>query len=226
MMSWVLSPLARAEAPEQEILPAIERSQISEVLHARIKKIRRCYNRGLDNDPSLTGKVVVRFTIGANGRVTESGVKSSSFSNDAVPTCIADAITRITFPEPKGGGIVKVFFPYVFLTDTTSTGVEGPIVEVTGADEVWERAARDLIEINRPIWTTCYSGIRYKQTLSGRASFALDVRTDGTVASIRDSNIPPNLSPLTYCVTALLREIVFPALAEDNAIEVSILFGS
>ena len=57
-------------------------------------------------------RVMVQFTIGANGQVMTSIVQSSTMGNPTVEQCIAGAVRRWEFPKPQGG-IVIVTYPFV-----------------------------------------------------------------------------------------------------------------
>ena len=96
------------------ILGALDRSLIDEVIKRSMSQIRYCYQRELTKDPSLNGKLVVKFTIAGDGSVSQAGKKSSTMGNAAVEQCVIGRFYRMQFPEPKGGGIVVVSYPFLF----------------------------------------------------------------------------------------------------------------
>jgi hypothetical protein len=57
---------------------------------------------------------MVRFLIAASGRVSQSGVENTSLQNANVERCLVSTIQRIVFPEPQGGGVVEVSYPFLF----------------------------------------------------------------------------------------------------------------
>ena len=91
----------------------MDRSDIARVVKLRIRAVKSCYERELKKDPTLRGKVVVQFTIGEVGRVTNSKIASSTMSNAAVGSCILGRIRSWRFPKPEGGS-VTVSYPFVF----------------------------------------------------------------------------------------------------------------
>lgn len=93
---------------------ALDRSLIDAVIKRNSNQIRNCYQRELTRDPSLGGKIVAKFTISGDGSVSKSEIKSSSMGSAAVESCIAERIMRFQFPEPKGGGVVIVSYPFMF----------------------------------------------------------------------------------------------------------------
>lgn len=86
---------------------------IADVVRRNLRGIKYCYERELNNNPNLQGKVVVLFTIGSDGKVTNYQVESSTLNSSAVETCILRMIRRWRFPAPDGGS-VTVAYPFVF----------------------------------------------------------------------------------------------------------------
>lgn len=96
------------------ILGALDKSLIDAVIRRNMSQIRYCYQRELTKNPSLKGKIIVKFTIAADGSVSKAGIKSSSMGSPAVESCITGRFKRFKFPEPKGGGVVIVSYPFIF----------------------------------------------------------------------------------------------------------------
>jgi hypothetical protein len=98
------------------ILGALDKALIDEVVKRHMNQIKYCYQRELTKNPSLAGKIVIKFTIAKDGTVSASSVKASTMSNPAVEQCVAGRFLKMQFPTPKGGGIVLVSYPFVFGT--------------------------------------------------------------------------------------------------------------
>ncbi|MEQ1504500.1 MAG: AgmX/PglI C-terminal domain-containing protein [Myxococcota bacterium] len=96
------------------ILGALDRSLIDEVIKRHMNQIRYCYQRELTKNPALGGKIVIKFTIAKDGTVAQASTKSTTMGNSAVENCIVGRFMRMQFPEPKGGGIVIVSYPFLF----------------------------------------------------------------------------------------------------------------
>ncbi|MEC8276517.1 MAG: AgmX/PglI C-terminal domain-containing protein, partial [Myxococcota bacterium] len=96
------------------IMGALDKSLIDAVIKRNMNQIRYCYQRELTKNPSLGGKIVVKFTIAKDGSVSKANIKSSSMGNKKVESCIAGRFMQFKFPEPKGGGIVIVSYPFIF----------------------------------------------------------------------------------------------------------------
>lgn len=97
------------------VVGGLDREVIAQVIRRNQNQIRMCYERELQKDPSLAGRVAVTFTIGGNGAVTEAVVQEDDVgAGGAVGRCITQRIRRWRFPEPKGGGQVIVNYPWTF----------------------------------------------------------------------------------------------------------------
>ncbi|MEZ4235758.1 MAG: AgmX/PglI C-terminal domain-containing protein [Myxococcota bacterium] len=96
------------------VLGNMDRALIDEVVKRHTSQIRYCYQRELARAPSMAGKVTIKFTIASDGSVSQAGVKASSLGNGAVEDCIVQRFLHMRFPEPKGGGIVIVSYPFLF----------------------------------------------------------------------------------------------------------------
>ncbi len=96
------------------IMGALDRAVIDAYIKRNLAKIRWCYEKELNKDPKLFGKIVINFIIAKTGQVSSSKVQRSTMGNENVESCVADQIKKIRFPQPKGGGIVIVNYPFVF----------------------------------------------------------------------------------------------------------------
>jgi len=97
---------------------SLERSEIEKVIKAHLPQIKYCYERELNTNPELNGKIVTFFFFVKNGNVTSSNIKESTMKNSSVETCIVRRVAKWIFPQPRGGGMVVVKYPFLF----SSTG--------------------------------------------------------------------------------------------------------
>ncbi len=93
---------------------ALDRSLVEDVVKRHTNKLKYCYQRVLSKHPALTGKVVVRFTIAADGGVREASIRSTTLGNTAVEQCLVGQFRRMRFDAPRGGGVVVVSYPLIF----------------------------------------------------------------------------------------------------------------
>lgn len=86
---------------------------IQRVVRQNHPRFRACYEKGLMTNPSLAGRVGVRFVIGRDGRVTNVADGGSDLPDPSVVSCVSRAFYDISFPKPEGG-IVTVVYPIAF----------------------------------------------------------------------------------------------------------------
>jgi hypothetical protein len=106
-----VSGIVKTEAPavDGELDPGL----IAKEVRARQGAIKACYERALKRNPTLTGKIVMHWTITAAGTVSGVDVEQDSLGDSEVGSCIKSLVARWRFPAPAGGS-VDVSFPFVF----------------------------------------------------------------------------------------------------------------
>jgi outer membrane biosynthesis protein TonB len=101
-------------APSGEVGSGLDKQVIDQIVRSQQARIRSCYERQLNFSPGLAGKVTVQFTIGDTGQVLKASIIEDTMKNTAVKNCISTEVQSWHFPAPKGGGTVKVDYPFVF----------------------------------------------------------------------------------------------------------------
>jgi RNA polymerase sigma factor (sigma-70 family) len=100
--------------------PDLDKDYIRSCVRELLPLLSECYEKELEHDPKLAGKVVVDFTIegepGVGGVVSESKIddKESTLANPAVRECIQQTMYSLEISAPQGGGQVQVVYPFVF----------------------------------------------------------------------------------------------------------------
>ena len=96
------------------VIGGLDREVILKVVMRHQAEIKYCYETQLNQKPDLAGKVQVNWTIDPSGSVSEAQVTDASLEDPAVQNCMLQRIRRWKFPEPVGGGVVSVTFPWHF----------------------------------------------------------------------------------------------------------------
>ena len=109
-------PRVRARDAETRGNGRLDQSNLNDVLRRRQRDIERCYERALAQDPSLSGRLTVQFTIGADGAVTDARLPDNGL-NDSVGNCVLGRVRRWRF-DPPDGGTVTVRRPYLLEPST------------------------------------------------------------------------------------------------------------
>lgn len=83
---------------------------VQRIVRQNFGRFRMCYENGLKNNPTLAGRVAVRFVIGRDGAVASVGNGGSDLPDSSVVNCIVRSFSGLSFPAPDGG-IVSVTYP-------------------------------------------------------------------------------------------------------------------
>ena len=95
----------------------LSREEIQRVISRVMSQIKYCYEKELNKDPNLEGKLVASWIISGSGDVQSANMAENTFggaSAQPVSQCVLRIIQRLKFPSPKGGGQVFVTYPFVF----------------------------------------------------------------------------------------------------------------
>lgn len=95
----------------------LSREEIQRVINRVMSQIKYCYEKELNKDPNLEGKLVMSWVITGSGDVGSGQAAENTFGGGSGPPieqCVLRIIQRLKFPNPKGGGQVFVTYPFVF----------------------------------------------------------------------------------------------------------------
>ena len=90
-------------APGQggEVKDSLGQSDIMEVVLSNKPSLTKCAEEQRQKEPGTTGKLVMRWSIQANGRVSNVVVVSEEFKNTHMAGCVGKAIKSWSFPRSK-----------------------------------------------------------------------------------------------------------------------------
>jgi hypothetical protein len=83
---------------------------IQRTVRQNFGRFRMCYEQGLTRNPSLTGRVEVRFLIDSSGTVARAAKGASDLPDPGVVDCIVRAFYGLSFTAPDNG-TVSVTYP-------------------------------------------------------------------------------------------------------------------
>jgi len=96
-------------------LGGLTAEEILKVVRSRKNAIGSCYERELQRQKGLGGKVVLTWKILSSGSVEGARVRSTTMHSGRVEDCIVRQIQGLHFPQPRGGQIANVRnFPFLF----------------------------------------------------------------------------------------------------------------
>jgi hypothetical protein len=93
---------------------SLTKEEIGRVIRRNLARFKYCYEKQLNANPNLSGKISVYFTIAPTGAVAQASVRETSMNDQNVESCVLTVMRSLKFPKPRGGGIVVVTYPFVF----------------------------------------------------------------------------------------------------------------
>lgn len=90
-----------------------DKKNIRKVVQSKGNAIQYCYERQLQTNPKLKGKIIAQWKVGLQGQVKSTSLASSTMNNSKVENCILRVIKRMRFEKPDGG-ICVINYPFVF----------------------------------------------------------------------------------------------------------------
>jgi TonB family protein len=96
------------------VMGSLSMTAIRQAVKKHYTGFKYCYEKMLVKNPSLEGKVVLKFVISADGTVSDASVAETTIDSPELKDCMLRVAQRMVFPQPKGGGIVVVKYPFLF----------------------------------------------------------------------------------------------------------------
>jgi TonB family protein len=114
---------------------ALDKEIVRRIIRRHINEVKYCYEQELVRRPTLGGRITVQFTIAPTGQVLASVLQSSTMANVRVESCTLQAVRRWAFPQPVGGGLVTVSYPFVLTPAGAVDGTGGGDDAALGASD-------------------------------------------------------------------------------------------
>lgn len=105
-MIRLITTLVLSSSPDAgEYRGTLDRELIMKGIRAQMPTARRCFE-----EPG--GKLVVRFVIGPDGRVTESELAEPTTCSNKTVSCVLEAMKGVKTAPPLGGSVL-VTYPFI-----------------------------------------------------------------------------------------------------------------
>ncbi len=119
------SRVPRVRTAKAQVSGATDRTVIQRIVRAHVGEIRGCYNRALRRDPTLQGRVAIRWVISADGTVATAVVDKNEVGDEALGKCIAKQVKTWRFPAvASGSGATLVTYPFMLRVPADDQGAE------------------------------------------------------------------------------------------------------
>jgi outer membrane biosynthesis protein TonB len=82
----------------------LDQENLQRTLRRKQRDVQRCYERALASNPNLGGRLIIQFTIGQGGVVTNASLPTNQLGS-AVGNCVIGKVRRWRFDSPEGGSV-------------------------------------------------------------------------------------------------------------------------
>jgi hypothetical protein len=188
--------------------PSLTREEIRLVVRAKLPNVRACFDAGLARAPDLGGRVLLRFTIGPDGRAGSIAVDEDELQDAIVTDCLRAELASWQFPRPRDGAAITITYPFVFSSADSLRAAGLPRVEGTikpaAVGAVFEARRGELDDCN-PV---------------GSIGLALSIDDAGKVTRISsyESSVDERARA---CVLRTVSSWTFPPAASDDEARVN-----
>ena len=108
------SPIEEADRPGATTGGTVmSRATIAAIVDGKLDTVRRCYERGLLDDPTFNGTIEMGWKIDVAGHVTSTNVAGAGTRSPAIEECLHSEIMRWTFPA-SAEPVVIGSYPFTF----------------------------------------------------------------------------------------------------------------
>ncbi len=119
----LLATLFSFSALAAEMPGGLEKGVIDDTIKKSLPDILGCYDGEVKKTKKeIAGSVLMKFTIGPDGKVADAEVAESALKNEVVEACLVKVIKAAPFPAPSGGGVVEVSYPFAFAPSKAKPG--------------------------------------------------------------------------------------------------------
>ena len=92
----------------------LSKDVIGRIIRRNWAQIKYVYEKALGRNRNLEGKVVFKFAINPEGKVTDLKLESDTIKDPQMLNEVKEVFEQIRFPKPEGGGFVDVTYPLDF----------------------------------------------------------------------------------------------------------------
>lgn len=110
----VSSMFGGAGAPGGDPIPPWIRDMIRRIVRGHLPELEALYSAAIRRDPTIRGRLLIRFRIDPSGKVIQAAPGGSSFRNEGFIETVVTKVRGWTF-DPTDGRTVEVLYPFVFI---------------------------------------------------------------------------------------------------------------
>ncbi len=92
----------------------LDRETVRRVIASYRNQVRTCYEKSLLSNGALGGRIVYKWTIGADGPVITAEISNATVSSETLKACVLSVVQNMVFPPATNGKQTRVVYPFVF----------------------------------------------------------------------------------------------------------------
>jgi TonB family protein len=199
----LLAVAANAWAEEPSYAGKLAPEVVKKVIRRNNNQVRFCFESQLANAPGLNGRVLVKFVVNAEGKVTQPMLSESTIENEGFESCLLKRLATWVFPRPEGGEAL-VTFPFTF----TSAGLtEEAAPEPTGTLD--QKLVNQVVQQKGEETRRCFASLP-RSKAKGQLLLEFVVAPSGEVSQAKILGASLANAEFEGCVLDTLRSWVFP----------------
>ena len=101
---------------------SIDPDKVREVVSSQRAELQSCYERGLLENPNLSGTWTVRIVIAGNGAVGTASMQGATLHWLSMERCLLALVRTWRFPPPADGKTAAVDYPFTFRKEGPDAG--------------------------------------------------------------------------------------------------------
>jgi TonB family protein len=112
-----------AVLPALRVRPgSLDPDKVREIVAAQRDGLRGCYERGLAENPALSGTCTARIVVDRDGTVGLASMQLSSLHSLSMQRCVLQLVRSWRFPPPADGKAVAIEYPLAFRREAPDAG--------------------------------------------------------------------------------------------------------
>jgi TonB family protein len=112
-----------AASPALRVRPgSLDPEKVRQVVAAQQDGLRGCYERGLAENPALSGTCTARIVVDRDGTVGLASMQLSSLHSLSMQRCVLELVRSWRFPPPADGKAVAIEYPLAFRREARDAG--------------------------------------------------------------------------------------------------------
>lgn len=96
-------------------LDGLDKDHLDDAVMANLDRPNGCYSRALADQPSMFGKVTIKFIMSKkDGSVSKASIKDTTIADGACTECLTTSFLSLSFDGVRERGIVIAEYPVRF----------------------------------------------------------------------------------------------------------------